>query len=98
MKIELKKFGTTLSSRPAGEDARKAIAGSIKQLDPDEVLVVDFEGVLSFSPSWGDEFLTPLLEDLGDRLLLEGTNSNLSVKATLDLLEEISGQAFIRQD
>jgi len=64
MRIELKKFGTTLISRQAGKEALAAFQSSLAELKPDENLEVDFGGAITFSPSWGDEFLTPLLNSL----------------------------------
>ena len=94
MKIELKNFGTTLTSRQAGSEAVKAFQSTLRELKADEILEIDFSGVLTFSPSWGDEFLTPLLQQLGDRLVLLSSD-NLSVQATVKLLEEISKRKFI---
>lgn len=93
MRIELKKFGTTLLSRQAGKESFAAFQSTLGELKPQEYLEVDFEGVVTFSPSWGDEFLTPLLLQLGDRLILLPSD-NPSVKATLDILEQIAKGKF----
>lgn len=93
MRIELKKFGTTLTSRQAGSEAYKALQPTLRDLGEHESVEVDFEGVFTFSPSWGDEFLTPLLTMLGDRLLLLPSD-NLSAQATIRLLEEINKRKF----
>lgn len=93
MKIELKKFGTTLISRQTGKEASLACQPLLKDVKEDEIVEVDFDGVLTFSPSWGDEFLTPLLDKYGDRLVLKNT-SNLSVKATLEILQTTTGNQF----
>jgi len=93
MKIELKKFGTTLISRQAGRESFAAFQSTLSELKPNENLEIDFDGVITFSPSWGDEFLTPLLMQLGDRLMLLPSD-NPSVKATLDILEQISKRRF----
>ena len=61
MNIELKKFGTTLISRQTGREAFSALQPFLSGVKDDEVIKVDFDGILTFSPSWGDEFLTPLL-------------------------------------
>ncbi|MFA5129612.1 MAG: DUF4325 domain-containing protein [Patescibacteria group bacterium] len=94
MNIELKKFGTTLISRQAGNEAYKAFQTTLRDIQPDEKLEIDFSGVLTFSPSWGDEFLGSLLDQFGDRLVLH-TSDNLSVQATLKLLQEIKGKTFV---
>jgi hypothetical protein len=93
MNIELKKFGTTLLSRQAGRESFAAFQSTLAELKPNERLEVDFEGVITFSPSWGDEFLTPLFMQLGDRLVLLPSD-NPSVKATLDILEQIAKKKF----
>ena len=93
MKIELKKFGTTLISRQNGREAFAAFQSQLAGLGKDENLELDFEGVITFSPSWGDEFLTPLVKQFGSKLTLMNT-SNPSVKATLELLENINKIAF----
>jgi hypothetical protein len=56
-------------------------------------LELDFEGVITFSPSWGDEFLSPLVSIYNSRLVLINTR-NSSVKATLELLEKINHISF----
>ncbi|MCF7830658.1 STAS-like domain-containing protein [Candidatus Gracilibacteria bacterium] len=96
MKTQLKQFGETLSSRQAGKDAHSGYSLIFETLKPNESIEIDFEGVSSLSPSWGDEFLTPLLKKFGDKLILFNTK-NLSVDATIDLLEDINKQKFNRK-
>jgi len=67
----------------------------LRDVKADEIVEIDFDNVLTFSPSWGDEFLTPLLNKYGNRLILKDT-SNPSVQATLDILEKIIGKKFTR--
>lgn len=93
MKILLQKFGTTLTSRQLGKEAFSAFRPRLDELEKDEKLEVDFEGVNTFSPSWGDEFLTPLAELYDNKIVLQNTQ-NPSVKETLKLLEEIGGGKF----
>ncbi|MBI2058080.1 MAG: DUF4325 domain-containing protein [Candidatus Yanofskybacteria bacterium] len=93
MKIFLKKFGNILISRQSGREALAAFQTQLSALDESENLEFDFEGVSTFSPSWGDEFLTPLIKQYGSRLVLVNTK-NLSVKATLELLEQINKIPF----
>ena len=97
MVIFLKKFGTTLTGRQFGKESFSAFLPSLKGVKNDEVVEVDFEGVVTFTPSWGDEFLSPLLDKFKDRLVLKNTE-NLSVQATLKLLEKIHNKKFILQD
>ena len=93
MNIQLKKFGTTLISRQAGKEAFAAFQPTLKEISANDNLEIDFNGVITFSPSWGDEFLTSLLNQLGDRLILLPVD-NPSVKATVELLEKITGKRF----
>lgn len=93
MTIQLKKFGTTLISRQTGKEAALACQNLLKDVKGSETVEVDFEGVLTFSPSWGDEFLTPLVNAYGDRLVLKNTD-NPSVVATLDILQQTIGKKF----
>ncbi len=93
MLIELKKFGTTLISRQSGKEAFSAIQSMLVNIPPDESIEISFDGVITFSPSWGDEFLTPMLNKFSDRLILLST-SNPSVKITVKLLEEINKHSF----
>lgn len=92
MIIELKKFGTTLISRQAGREAFAAFQPTLRSVSPEERIEINFEGVLTFSPSWAGEFLTPLIKKFGNRVILRSTE-NLSVKATLEILEK-SNPAF----
>jgi len=83
MRIELKKFGEVLTSRPAGKEAFAAI---LPTLDPNVSKVeIDFTDVLSLSPSWADEFFRALEELYGDRVSYLPSD-NPSVKATLKII------------
>lgn len=93
MKLQLEKFGKTLLSRELGSEAFKAVQSTLRKLPSDEALEIDFSGVLTLSPSWADEFLTPLLEQFGDRLLLL-PSENLSVRASIKILQEANQKMF----
>src|SRR3989344_5777584 len=93
MKLQLEKFGKTLISRELGSEAFKALQPTLRELSSSERLEVDFSGVLTLSPSWGDEFLSPLLEKLDERLVLLPSD-NLSVQATLKTLQEVNKRKF----
>lgn len=90
MTIFLKKFGTTLNGRQFGKESFAAFGPSLRDIKRDEEIIVDFEGVITFTPSWGDEFLGPLFNKFGKRLALKNTK-NPSVQATLKLLGKIYG-------
>ena len=93
MKLQLEKFGKTLISRELGSEAFKALQPTLRELPEDEELEIDFSGVLTLSPSWADEFLSPLLNQLGDKLILLPSD-NLSVPATLKILQEANKKKF----
>ena len=86
MRIQLNKFGTTLVSRPSGKEAWLAFQPSLVNLSESEDVVVDFEGVVVLTPSWADEFLTPLHSRFINREKLVNTD-NASVAATLAILK-----------
>lgn len=93
MRLKLEKFGQTLISRELGSEALKAFQPTLRELSKGEELEIDFSGVLTLSPSWADEFLTPLLDQLGDKLILLSSD-NLSVQATLKILQEVNKRSF----
>src|SRR3989338_2212492 len=93
MKLQLEKFGKTLISRELVSEAFKALQPTLRELPEDEELEIDFSGVLTLSPSWADEFLSPLLNQLGDKLILLPSD-NLSVPATLKILQEANKKKF----
>ncbi len=80
--IQLKKFGTVLVSRPAGLEAFRALRPT---LDASQPVAIDFDEVLTVTPSWFDEFLTALAEYFSGRVELLATE-NASVRAMLPIL------------
>ena len=78
MKVELKKFGEILTSRPSGREAGLAIRAYLKP-KAREKIELDFNGVLSVGPSWLDEVLSILREEYGhDRVVcLPSTNDSV---------------------
>jgi len=90
MRIELKKFGEILVSRPAGREAYLAMSAYlIKGLPEDEAIEIDFSGVKVLAPSWADEVITKIAGDFKNIKLFNTTNP--TVKATLKTLTEYSG-------
>ena len=85
MRILIRKFGTTLVSRPTGKEAYLAFQPTLQSLNSDETIIVDFDRVTVLTPSWADEFLTPLIRKYKSRVELVNTN-NLSVIETLKIL------------
>ena len=94
MKVELKKFGNILISRSAGREALAAFQASLQPKSADENLEIDFTGVITFSPSWGDEFLSPLQKQFGDRLILINIANNPSVVESLKIIERAIKMSF----
>ena len=93
MKLQLEKFGKTLISRELGSEAFKAFQPTLREFSKNEDLEIDFSGVLTLTPSWADEFLSPLLNQLDGRLILLPSD-NLSVHATLRILQEVNKRQF----
>jgi hypothetical protein len=89
MIINLNKFGTILVSRPAGKEASLAFNPTLKGVKEDEKIEVDFTGVEVLTPSWADEFLTPLFNTFGDRINIKNTQ-NSSVMESLKILKLIT--------
>jgi len=88
MNIQIKQFGNMLTSREQGKEAFNAIRPLLSINKPKE-LFIDFDGVGTFSPSWGDEFLTLLRDEYKGKITLLNIK-NASVVASLDLLSELS--------
>src|SRR3989344_5151064 len=93
MKLQIEKFGKTLISRELGSEAFKAFQTTLRELSKDEEIEINFSDVLTLSPSWADEFLSPLLDLMGNRLVLLPSD-NLSVHATLRILQESNKYTF----
>lgn len=93
MDIQFKKFGTTLVSRQAGSEAYNAFKPSLKAIKTNEDVTISFDEVVTFSPSWGDEFLTPIIRQFGGRVKFKKT-TNPSVVTTLKILEKVHNIKF----
>jgi len=89
MRIELKKFGEILTSRPAGKEAFLAMSAYlVKDLSEDETIEIDFKGVKVLTPSWADEVITNIKKKFKKVEFINAENS--SVKATLEALRKYS--------
>jgi hypothetical protein len=89
MRIELKKFGEILISRPAGREAYLAMSAyTTKETAENEPIELDFSGIKVLTPSWADEVITPLAQKFKNIKILNAENS--SVQATLKTLREYS--------
>ena len=87
MKIQIKKFGLILVSRPAGREAFLAASAYLPSpKKPDEPIELDFEGVQVLAPSWADEFLSGLREKYRNPIKILPTK-NSSVIESLKILD-----------
>ncbi|MBI2119487.1 MAG: STAS-like domain-containing protein [Elusimicrobia bacterium] len=86
MKIEMVKFGEILVSRPMGKDAYLSMIAYLLPKNLTEPIQLDFAGVKVLAPSWGDEFITLLVQKYGKKVEFLNTE-NPSVKATLETLQ-----------
>jgi len=78
-----------LMSRPAGREAYLALSAYlIKDVDRQELLEIDFDGVKVLTPSWADEVITKLAQEFPNIKLLNTQNS--TVQATLKTLRKYS--------
>lgn len=86
MRIELKKFGKVLTSRPAGKEAFAAIRPT---LDTNaDIVEIDFSDIISLGPSWADEFFTALKNMYKDRVKYLPTDNQSAIE-TLKILGEV---------
>ena len=85
MRIELKKFGEFLISRPAGHEAFLVFCSSFKPKNSDEILELDFSGVKVLAPSWADEFISSIKEKFANRVICPPCD-NASVIESLKFL------------
>jgi len=89
IKIELKKFGEMLISRPAGREAYLAmLAYILKDVDKEEIIEIDFFGVKVLTPSWADEVITKVVKEFKNVKLINIENP--TTQATLKTLREYS--------
>lgn len=91
MKVELKKFGEILTSRPSGHDAGLSIKAYFKP-EPGDRIELDFSGILSIGPGWLDEVLTLLRDEYGKERVVCLPNENISVIESLKIIENQSGK------
>lgn len=91
MIVDIKKFGTILISRQLGREALAAFSSDFKDLKDD--IIIDFEGLDVLSPSWADEFITPLHKKFEKKLIIKKSD-NSSVRETLSLLENVNNIKF----
>ena len=86
MKIEVKKFGEILVSRPAGREAYLVLKSYLKPKTAEEPIELDFSGVKVLAPSWADEVVGALKREYGLRVQCQ-PSGNLSVIESLKIIE-----------
>ena len=86
MRIELKKFGELLISRPAGHEAFLVFFSAFKPKNPDEKIELDFSGVKVLAPSWADEFISNIKEKFPNPVVFIPSN-NASVIESLKFVK-----------
>ncbi len=91
MKVEIKKFGEILTSRPAGREAGLTIKAYFKPETGDKI-ELDFSGILAMSPSWLDEVLAILRSEYGTERVVCLPSDNPSVIESLKIIETQRGK------
>ncbi|MFA5975246.1 MAG: STAS-like domain-containing protein [Elusimicrobiota bacterium] len=91
MKVEVKKFGEILTSRPSGREAGLTIKAYFKP-EPGDRIELDFTGVLAMGPSWLDEVLTVLRSEYGEERVICLPSKNASVSESLKIIEKQRGK------
>jgi len=86
MKVEIRKFGEILTSRPAGREAGLTIKAYFKP-EPGDRIELDFSGILAIGPSWLDEVLTILHGEYGKDRVVCIPSENASVVESLKIIE-----------
>ena len=87
MKIQMKKFGELLLSRPAGREAFLAASAYLSFPPPGEAIELDFEGVKVLAPSWADEFISGLKKKLTNPIKILPTHN----PSVIESLKTING-------
>jgi hypothetical protein len=86
MRIEMKKFGDLLISRPAGREAFLAASAYLIPTSFSGEIELDFEGVKVLAPSWADEFISGLKSQYSNPIKIL-PSKNPSVIESLKILE-----------
>ena len=88
MVIPIVNFGDILMSRPAGKEAfLMAKAYVFKDINKNDTIILDFNGIKVLAPSWADEFILGLKTEYSNNIEYTNTD-NPSVKASLKTVLE----------
>lgn len=90
MRIQLRRFGEILTSRPAGREAALVLKAYCKPAAGENV-ELDFEGVVSVGPSWLDEVLSELRREFGRTRVVCLPTKNPSVIESLKAIDSGGG-------
>ena len=89
MRIEIKKFGKLLISRPAGKEAASVMLSSFKPQTDGELIELDFTDVDVIAPSWLEEVLNSLQDVYGNRVVCK-ESKNSSLNESLKVIRDLS--------
>jgi hypothetical protein len=84
MKLQIKKFGDRLISRPEGRDAALVIRNQFLKSTSDKFIELDFSGVKILTPSWLDEVLQEIYLSFPKPNVTFSNTTNSSVNASLE--------------
>lgn len=88
MKIEMKKFGAILNSRPDGREAALRLFQIVNGTE-ETIVTIDLEGVNVLTPSFADEFFTLINDRYKDNKKINIVNANTPVvKSALKVLSK----------
>ena len=88
MKIELKKFGTSLVSRPDGREAFLVLKAYLKPKTKEESIELDFSNIHVLTPSWLDEFIRGIQETFPTNSIIYLPSHNASVIESIKIIQE----------
>ena len=88
MKVDLKKFGTILISRPDGREAALGMKAYSEPISSGETIELDFSGIDVLTPSWLDEFIQTLKHSFPSNQIKYRPSQNPSVIESIKVLEE----------
>lgn len=90
MRIQIKKFGKLLNSRPAGKEAALRMIQIINGSIEDNEIILDFAGVEIITPSFADEFIEMLRQRYKEKLI---RIENIETSIVNDTLEAVGFRA-----
>ena len=88
MKLQIKKFGDRLISRPEGRDSALVIRNQFLNNTSDKDIELDFEGIKILTPAWLDEILQEIYKSHAKKCVTFSNVTNASVKASLETVLE----------